>query len=150
MTITDADRILRIVGDLDRFLMGVLDPILKEDGLGREHWQVLRLLADGHGHPMGRVSEAVGLSGATATRVVDSLTEKMLAYRRNDPLDRRRVLVYLSEPGQEALSRVQHAFREHAASALAGLEPGERRNFVALLDKFVPVTGTACDGVAES
>lgn len=142
MTTTDPEQILRIVGDIDRFLIGVLDPILKEGGLGREHWQVLRLLADGRGHPMGQISETIGLPGATATRIVDSLTEKMLVYRRSDPLDRRRVLVYLSEPGQAALKRIQQAFREHAAPTFAGLDRVQRRNFVELLERLVTVTGT--------
>lgn len=145
MRTTDADRILRIVGDLDRVLIGVLDPILKASGLGREHWQVLRLLADGRGHPMGQISEGIGLSGATATRIVDSLVGTMLVYRRSDPLDRRRVLVYLSEPGHETLDRVQQAFREHAAPVLAGLDRHQRRNFMELLERLVTITGAPLD-----
>lgn len=146
MRTTDPDRILRIVGDLDRLLIGVLDPVLKANGLSREPWQVLRLLADGQGHRMGQICEAVGLSGATATRVVDALAEKMLVYRRSDPLDRRRVLVYLSDPGHEALERIEEAFRESAEPVLDGLGRHQRRNFVELLEQLVTATATLPGG----
>lgn len=146
MKATDADRILRIVGDIDRLLIEVLDPALKASGLGREAWQVLRLLADGGGHRMGEITKRVGLSGATATRVVDALAEKMLVHRRSDPFDRRRVLVYLSEPGQEALGCVEEVFRAQATPVLAGLDRHERRNFVKLLERLV----TAPDAPSEA
>jgi DNA-binding MarR family transcriptional regulator len=136
MRMVDPTRVLRIIGDLDRLLIGVLDPILKASGLGREHWQLLRLLADGHGHPMGEITDAVGLAGATATRVVDSLAERMLVYRRSDPVDRRRVLVHLSGAGYEALDRVQEAFSGQASSALERLDYDEYKSLAALVDRF--------------
>lgn len=125
---------LRIIADLDRVMAGVIDPILKEDGLGREHWQLLRLLADGQGRSMGQISEVLGLPGSTSTRVVDFLAERMLVHRRSDPLDRRRVLVHVSEAGQEALERVEEAFRQRAASAL--VRRSESTTLASLLDRF--------------
>lgn len=121
MTMTDAKRLLRILGDLDRFLIEILDPVLKRVGMGREHWQVLRLLEDGEGHAMGEISQAAGLPSATATRIVDMLVANTLVYRRNDPLDRRRVLVHLSETGEGVLHRIEEAFHDHTASLLPSL-----------------------------
>lgn len=125
MTITDTKHLLRTLGDLDRFLIEILDPVLKDVGMGREHWQVLRLLEDGQGHPMGEISQAAGLSSATATRVVDMLVANTLVYRRNDPLDRRRVLVHLSETGEGALRRIEEAFHDHTASVLTSLNAND-------------------------
>lgn len=143
MTTTDSHRILRILGDLDRFLVAVLDPILKDAGIGREHWQVLRLLQDGRGRPMGAVRASLGLPGATATRVVDVLVTDMLVYRRSDPLDRRRVLVHLAEPGWGVLHRIEGALQDHVAPLLVSFDPRERRVMVSLLEKLAGVVTEA-------
>lgn len=139
MTTTDSHRVLRILGDLDRFLVSVLDPILKDLGIGREHWQVLRLLEDGQGRPMGEIRQALGLPGATATRVVDLLVANMLVYRRSDPLDRRRVLVHLSEPGAESLRRIEEGLRGHVVSLSDVVDVDERRLALSLLEKLAGV-----------
>lgn len=139
MTTADARHLLRILGDLDRFLTETLDPILRTTGIGREHWQVLRLLEDGQGHAMGEIAQSAGLPGATATRVVDLLAANMLIYRRNDPLDRRRVLVHLSDVGAETLRRIQDGLRDHTSPALTGFSASDRGKLVELLDRFLHV-----------
>jgi DNA-binding MarR family transcriptional regulator len=136
MRTTDAKRVLQIVGDLDRLLIGVRDPILRDVDLTREHWQVLRLLADGQGHPMGEISAGLGLAGSTTTRIVDALAQRMLAYRRNDPLDRRRVLIYFGEPGRQVLDHVDAAILEQVGTLLDGFEPQERAELVRLLERL--------------
>lgn len=141
MRITETQRVLQIVGDLDRLVVGVRDPALRQVGIGREPWQVLRQLADGKGHAMGEISEAMGLAGATATRVVDALVQKMLVYRRNDPVDRRRVLIHLAEPGQELLKQVDEAILEHAESLLAEFELEERVVLTTLLERLTAPVG---------
>ncbi|NDL59689.1 MarR family winged helix-turn-helix transcriptional regulator [Phytoactinopolyspora mesophila] len=143
MRITETQRVLQIVGDLDRLVVGVRDPALKRVGLSREPWQVLRLLADGNGHAMGEISEVLGLAGATATRVVDSLVQKMLVYRRNDPFDRRRVLIHVAEPGLELLKQVDEAMLEKTESMLAAFEPKERAALVQLLERLTSTSSTA-------
>lgn len=142
MRITDANLVLQIIGDLDRLLIGVRDPVLREVDLTREHWQVLRLLTDGQGHPMGEISAGLGLAGSTATRIVDALAQRMLAFRRNDPLDRRRVLIYLGEPGRQVIDKVDAAILEHASTLLDGFEPQERAELVRLLERLTSI-GTA-------
>jgi DNA-binding MarR family transcriptional regulator len=132
----DTGRVPQIVGDLDRLLVGVRDPILRDVDLTWEHWQVLRLLADGKGHPMGEISAGLRLAGATATRIVDALAQRMLAYRRSDPLDRRRVLIYLGDPGRQILDKVDAAILEQARTLLDRLEPQERSDLVLLLERL--------------
>lgn len=145
MRITDAKRVVQIVGDLDRLLIGVRDPVLRDVDLTREHWQVLRLLADGQGHPMGEISAGLGLAGSTATRIVDALAQRMLAYRRSDPLDRRRVLIYLGEPGRQLLDKVDAAILEQASTLFDGFEPQERAELVRLLERLTTARVTQPD-----
>lgn len=139
MTTADEKHLLRILGDLDRFLTETLDPILRTTGIGREHWQVLRLLEDGQGHAMGEIAQAAGLPGATATRVVDLLAANMLIYRRNDPLDRRRVLVHLSDVGAETLRGIQKGLNDHTSPALTSFSASDRGKLVELLDRLLQV-----------
>lgn len=139
MTTADAQHLLRILGDLDRFLTETLDPVLRNTGIGREHWQVLRLLADGQGHAMGEIAQSAGLPGATATRMVDLLAANMLVYRRNDPLDRRRVLVHLSDVGFETLRRIDEGLSDHTSEALTSFSSSDRDKLVELLERLVQV-----------
>ena len=136
MTTADESYLLRILGDIDRFLVERLDPVLKDMGLGREHWQVLRLFEDGQGRSMGDIARTAGLPRATATRVVDLLTANALVYRRSDPLDRRRVLVYLADPGTESLRRIEAALVAHAAPALTTFAAHDRGKLAEFVDRL--------------
>ena len=86
---------------------------------------------------MGEISESLGLRGGTATRVVDFLTANMLVYRRSDPIDRRRVLVHLAEPGRDRLRRLEEALRGYTAPILASFDRSERQHLVELLERLV-------------
>ncbi len=142
MIVTDATNVLRILGDVDRFLVRFLDPVLHDMGLAREHWQVLRLLDGGRGHPMGEIARSLQLPSATATRLVDLLVTNMFAYRRSDPLDRRRVLVQLSDTGSERLRRIEEALRGSTSAGLTGLSADERKRLVELFDRFLEASAS--------
>lgn len=137
MRTTNTDRVLMILGELDRRLVEVQTPAFRPLGISREHWQVLRVLRDGKGHAMGEISERVGLAGATTTRIVDFLAQRSLVYRRSDPLDRRRVLIFLAEPGGEVLEQVDEALLVHFAPLFASFETSEREALVQLLEQLV-------------
>jgi DNA-binding MarR family transcriptional regulator len=140
MATTNANRVVRILGELDRLLVDALDPMLRGLGLGREHWQILRLLEDGNGHAMGELSQALGLPGATSTRVVDALVSSTLVYRRSDPLDRRRVLVLLADPGREVLRQVERALSCHISRILARSDGEQSSDLLHLLDRLLETT----------
>jgi DNA-binding MarR family transcriptional regulator len=98
-----------------RWLAAALDG----QGCSIEQWRVLALLADGRGHPMSEVAEFALLPAPTATKLADRMVADNLVYRRPDPTDRRRVLVYLTERGREShaglaasLARVQAELME--------------------------------------
>ena len=71
-----------------------------------EQWRVLALLADGHGHPMTELADFALLPAPTATKLADRMVADTLIYRRADPNDRRRVLVYLTERGHDLHTRL--------------------------------------------
>ena len=97
---------------------------LAEDGVTVDQWRVLRVLADGEGHPMGQLAATLLVPQATLTRLVDSLTDGALVYRRQSEDDGRRVSVHLSRQGQARLVRLDAVVRAHEESL--GADPAWR------------------------
>ena len=96
---------------LDRAVATALLPATESEGVSREGWRVLLMLARGSGRSMGEIAAHTALPAPTATRVVDRLVESRLAYRHTDAVDRRRVLVHLGADGRELVERVCDAGR---------------------------------------
>ncbi len=87
--------------------------------------------------PMRQLAQQLGLSPSRMTRVVDSLSRKLMIQREHCPEDRRLCKVSLSRQGQQALAKgeqVGRAFQEQAASSL---NEEEREIILAALNRFV-------------
>ncbi|MEU4403755.1 MarR family winged helix-turn-helix transcriptional regulator [Streptosporangium sp. NPDC023963] len=93
-----------------------------------EQWRILRALADGRGHSMGDLAEAVLMPHPTLTKAIDRLIDRSLVYRGHDPGDRRKVAVFLADRGSELLARVEGGVAEHhrLIEAVYGTERTER------------------------
>jgi DNA-binding MarR family transcriptional regulator len=83
-------------------------------GCAIEEWWVLSCLADRDGRPMNEIADYAGMPNPSLTKVVDRMVAGNLVFRRVDPEDRRRTLLYLTERGREnhgvvagAVSRVE-------------------------------------------
>lgn len=85
---------------------------------------------------MGELSKALDVPLSTATRIVDGLVESGFAERVNDPDDRRIVRVTLTANGQELYGTIQRYVHERIEQVLGGLDPDERQQFTALLQKI--------------
>jgi DNA-binding MarR family transcriptional regulator len=114
----DLARALTLV---ERSVVLRLGQALKEQGTTLEEWRVLSFLGDGTGRAMTEVAEFALLTAPTLTKVVDRMVSLNLVLRRVDDEDRRRVLVFASERGSEALTRWTAAVereQEHIVTAL--------------------------------
>ncbi|WP_433254339.1 MarR family winged helix-turn-helix transcriptional regulator [Streptosporangium sp. CA-135522] len=78
-----------------------------------EQWRILRALADGRGHSMGELAEAVLMPHPTLTKAIDRLIDRALVYRGHDPADRRKVAVFLADRGADVLTRVEGGVAGH-------------------------------------
>lgn len=87
-----------------------------------EQWRVMRVLSDAPGMSMGEISAALEIPQPTLTRVVDSLVDSALLYRRQSAEDRRKVSVHLSTLGRPKLVRLDAlaATHEQSLAALLG------------------------------
>ena len=131
-----AQGLIDVLDRLDRAVHAAVAPLPLRERISREQWRVLLLLGDGEGHTMGEVAERVAVPGATATRLIDRLVSEALAHRRPDPLDRRKVLVYLTEAGRLRLDQVTALMGATIAEALAGLVEDDRRHLQEILDRL--------------
>lgn len=110
-------------------------PLMGEGELTHMEGKVLGFFAR---HPDATLSDLVAHSGrdkAQLTRLIRALRERELLDAQPDALDRRSTRLRLSAAG-EAIHAQLHGDRAVVAEqALAGLEDGERRQLLALLDR---------------
>lgn len=115
---------------LERRVAARLGAALQAADATIDEWRVLSLLGDGAGHPMSEIADFAMLPAPTLTKIVDRLVSSGLVYRRVDDADRRRVLAFLAEAGEAALSRIDDAVR----AEWDGLAEAVGREELALLE----------------
>ncbi|MGW0425271.1 MarR family winged helix-turn-helix transcriptional regulator [Streptomyces sp. NPDC003015] len=128
----DLARALTLV---ERSVVLRLGEALKAEGGTLEEWRVLSFLGDGEGRAMTEIAEFALLSAPTLTKVVDRMVSLNLVLRRVDDQDRRRVLVFASERGNEALSRWTAAVEEEQEGIVSALGAEETALLRALLQR---------------
>jgi len=99
---------------------------LQERRSSLEEWRVLSLLADGEGHAMSEIAEFTLMLPPSTTKLIDRLVSTNLVYRRVDPTDRRRVLVFLAARGRAAHRRLRPVVEE----VIAGLDDEPLRDHI--------------------
>ena len=114
-----SDESIRLLSMAERSATQRLDDALKATGSGIDQWRILSLLVEQGGCPMHVVGEHALLLAPKLSKLVDRMVSANLVLRRVDQHDRRRVLVFASARGKQALTEwdtaaaeVQEQFRE--------------------------------------
>jgi DNA-binding MarR family transcriptional regulator len=81
------------------------DAVASALGLNRSDLRCIDVLDQEGPLPAGRLAKAVGLSTAAITTAVDRLEARGFVVRRDDPADRRRVVIELTPKVPEAMWR---------------------------------------------
>lgn len=92
------------------------------------------------------IAEALGMTTASVTGLLDRLVAAGFVTRSPNPLDRRSVLVSLTENGRRAGNAIFELFSADVVRALDGISESERAALVLLLDQL---TVTLRQRVAE-
>jgi DNA-binding MarR family transcriptional regulator len=100
-------------------------------------WRVVRLLADGRGHPMSEIAEFALMPAPSLTRLIDRMATDGLVHRKADIRDRRRVLVHLTGRGLALCRRLDERVRREQAALLAEPDAAEAQQLLALLGALV-------------
>lgn len=103
--------------------------------------RVLVVLASQPSMNLNGVATRIGVHPSNATRVVDRLVSAGLLDRRNDPADRRNLLLELTSAGNALVHDVMQRRRDTIATILEQMSPEERRQFGAGACAFVAAGG---------
>jgi DNA-binding MarR family transcriptional regulator len=106
------------------------------------HVQILIALSQGP-HSVGQLAEVLGVSRPATTRLVDRLVEHGMVERRQDPEDRRVVLVDYVPGMQDIARRITQSRRRQLAAAMEPLTDEETRAFAKGLKLLVESFGAA-------
>jgi DNA-binding MarR family transcriptional regulator len=86
---------------------------------------------------VGEVAAGIGVSLATASELLDRLTDAGWVERGVDPADRRRAVVTLTPHARALGKQVHEARRRQIAAAFAGLGEEEQRGFIVGLQAVI-------------
>lgn len=99
---------------------------------------------------IGELSKHLERAQSVISEIVDHLERDGLLERLRDPRDRRRVLVWLSEAGMEALEREREVLsRELVAAAMAAMTSAERTALMNGMRALVRAAGTLSPAAAK-
>ena len=94
------------------------------------HLHVLTILEGEGPLPMGKLADALDVSVASATGIVDRMEQRGLVERRHDAEDRRVVLVHPTEAGLAVFRELEEHRRTVLAATLALLTNDELKSFL--------------------
>jgi MarR family transcriptional regulator, organic hydroperoxide resistance regulator len=95
-----------LLAQADHYVSRQLEARFRAAGIALEQWRVLKLLCDSDGRSMGDLAAAGLMNHPTLTKTIDRMVSDALVYRRADDLDRRRVLIFISEHGRALTDRL--------------------------------------------
>lgn len=130
-----------LLSHAERRLGRRLAAVLAKEDCSVEEWRVLSAVADGQGHPMSEIAEHALMPAPTLTKLVDRMVAGNLVYRRPDPVDRRRVLLYLTARGRILHQRAAHRVHSDQTRLLDAI--GDRGELARLL----PLLSATVDGL---
>lgn len=102
---------------------------------------ILRILAACPGMTQQALAGALGTLPSRLVALVDQLETRGLVERRNDPKDRRRYALHLSEKGRGTLQKIGEVAREHQQDLLAALSEPEQQQLAGLLQRIADQQG---------
>lgn len=121
---------------LARALMKAEGPVLRAHEVEMWDYVVLTALREGPAPTQSELAVAAGRDKTRLIPILDRLEARGLLRRTPDPADRRNRVVALTAGGRELVESCRAGIREVEAELLAGLDAGERRTFVAVLDRL--------------
>ena len=110
-----------------------------EAGMSLAQYLLLEGLRDAPELSVGELAEIAGVAPPTATRMLDCLARDGYITRRHSEVDRRSVLVSLTPDGEEAVERAHRVVEGWRRSVFESLEPEEREQATALLNRLSEV-----------
>jgi DNA-binding MarR family transcriptional regulator len=109
----------------------------KKFKLTRPEWIVLFCLTQQPKLNAQQISSVTGRAKTSIAGAVKQLQRKKLITRKTDTSDSRRRVLHLTDAGRDLYKSIITGFVAREADMLAGLDAGERRTLIRLLDKII-------------
>ena len=127
-----------LLAQANREINRQLETRLRKEGVPVEQWRILKILSDGNGYSMGELADAVLLNHPTLTKMIDRMVSDAVVYRVQDPKDRRKVLMFISDRGKVLCKRLNSlavSQEEHIVESYGGKSTHElKRLLESLID----------------
>ena len=108
----------------------------KEIGMTGPQLLVMKEIGKEPGTMVRNIADNITLSPGTVTSILDRLESKQLVKRVRSTEDKRRVSVYLTDEGFEALDKAPKHFQDKFLERFAKLEEWEQSQMVATMQRF--------------
>jgi DNA-binding MarR family transcriptional regulator len=100
------------------------------------------VVLDGHGEMnLNRLAELLGVTPSTAMRMIDRLLAADLVTRRDNPTNRREVVLGLTEQGSQVVREVISARRAEIARIVKAMPATQRNGLIEALRAFAEAAG---------
>ncbi len=126
------EAVMNIVGTADE-LIDRIGRVLRPLDVSQAGGLVLGLLRDHGALTPSELGDRLIVSRATVTGLVDSLQRRGLVRRVPHDVDRRRLLVELTDEGRDVLARLRPLVHDNERRWLAGLSDDELRKLIGML-----------------
>ena len=142
--------LLEAMTAVSRHLFRLMTQCLTELGEGNEvsatQYRALASLALRGPRNASVLAEELGVGRPATTKLVDRLVRRRLINRKRDTVDRRQVILEVSDKGREVVRAVQQCRRRKLRRVLSELDPEARealtRDLPSLLDAFSHITAS--------
>jgi DNA-binding MarR family transcriptional regulator len=111
--------------------------------------RALSVLARKQPQRMSDLADALDMTPASASALVDRIDQRGFVTRRSDPDDRRTVLVELSRRGQRILDVMERGSSDHFSRLIEKMTPSERDALATTLRAFLRVGADVGEGKAR-
>ncbi len=137
------DRILRLLRRISRAVDIHSRQLSVQQGLTGPQLVCLRELRGSGRLTPSDLAKEVSVSQATVTGILDRLEARGLVHRERNPEDKRRVLVGLTERGQEAVSLAPQPLQARFARRLGNIPFDEQARIERVLEQIVEMMEVA-------
>ena len=111
---------------ISRAYKTVCDKLAAQFGLTQAiAWPIVAISRLGDGVRPGVIAEAVGIEPSSVVRLIDQLVASGLIERREDTLDRRAKLLFLTEKGRQKVAEIHAALIPLRRELLQGVRDSE-------------------------
>ena len=127
----DPDRSLGfLINDVARLLRRNFNRRVQALGLTQAQWRAVAYLSRNEGITQVELADLLEIQPITLTRLIDRMEAAGWVERRNHPLDRRAVQLYLTPKSAPILEQMHELATETVGVAVAGLSAAAQKRFL--------------------